>query len=125
MRISIEYNQDLNLLYCRPETGADLEDFDSCMQQIVNSSEFSADIDTIWITTELELANFDKRLQNAIIKLREKYPERGDARIAIVAENPLGYGLGRMYQGYSALLPQRIRIFNNLHSAEEWISTPE
>ena len=125
MPISIEYNQELNLLYCRPETGASLEDFDSCMQQIVNSSEFSADIDTIWITTEIEFASFDKELQNTIIKLREKYPQRGDARIAIVAENPLGFGLGRMYQGYSILLPQRVRVFHDVQSAENWMTIPE
>jgi len=125
MPISISYNKKLNLLYCRPATGVSLEEFDLCMKQIVNSSEFSADINTIWITTEIDFAKFDKELQMAIIKLREKYPQRGDARIAIVAENPLGFGLGRMYQGYSTLLPQRVRIFRDLQSAEEWICTSE
>lgn len=125
MPISFEFNKEKNLLYCRPARGTTLEEFDACMTQIVNSKDFAPDIDTIWITADIDIVNFDKELQQAIINVREKYPERGDARIAIVAENPLGFGLSRMYQGYSAVLPQRIRIFHDVQSAEDWLTTPE
>jgi len=125
MSISIEFNKEKNLLYCRPGYEVSVDEFDLCMRKIVSSKDFPADIDTVWITTEMNLADFDKELQKALINVREKYPARGNARIAIVAENPLGFGLGRMYQGYSAGLQQRVKIFRDVQSAEDWITTPE
>lgn len=125
MPISIEFDKELNLLYCLPTQETTLEEFDACMEKIVTSKDFSPDIDTIWITTDIDFVNFGKELQQAFINVREKYPERGNARIAIVAENPLAFGLGRMYQGYSAGLPQRVRIFRDTQSAEDWLTAPE
>jgi hypothetical protein len=56
-----------------------------------------------------------------LIEIRKKYPERGNAKIAIVASTDLSFGMSRMYEVFSGNLPQTIMVFRNLEEAEQWL----
>jgi hypothetical protein len=59
---------------------------------------------------------------NNVISLRKKYPERGNARAAFVADSDLSYGVSRMYEVLSSFeLPQNILAFREFSDAEKWI----
>jgi hypothetical protein len=53
---------------------------------------------------------------------KEHYELIGEATIALVAGRPLTYGLGRMWQAYTAAAPFRSRVFYTRDDALAWLS---
>jgi len=60
-----------------------------------------------------------------LVELDAEYAKQQHApsRLAIVAPSDLIFGMSRMYQMFSELNPNSIRVFRDLSDAEEWLGT--
>ena len=57
-----------------------------------------------------------------MIEMRKRYPERGNAKLAIVVHSDFSFGMSRMYEMLSDRLPQSIMVFRDYAKAEQWLS---
>ena len=121
MPFELQFNRQTKLLHCRVEGKIYKEDLEQALNEIVTSPDYAPDVDTIWDVFEVDLASVDKDLLTAFIDIRERFPQRGEARVAIVGNEDLTFGLARMYSGMSSLMAQKIRVFRDIGSAEDWL----
>ncbi len=97
------------------------EEFDPI---VTESAPIWGNRNVLFDMTSIDPSGIDRALIDRYISIREKHPERGKARIAILVGSSVSYGLGRMYQtvsGLSDTLEQRIRVFSDREQAERWI----
>lgn len=73
----------------------------------------------------MDFSQFDWEFINNLLEIRAKFPSRGDALIAIVAEDDLAFGISRMYASRGISLPQTLQVFRQLEDAETWILNNE
>jgi len=99
--------------------------FESTLNMIVNSDEYPPDVDTLWDLRNYDFSAIDTETQQQWVALREKHPERGNAKMAILVNNDMNFGKSRMYEMWSAELPQRMRVFRNYDEARQWLLDSE
>ncbi|RLA16793.1 MAG: hypothetical protein DRQ60_03615 [Gammaproteobacteria bacterium] len=118
---SYKYNKDKNVLYVSVQEEPKLDLFDQVMKDINASNDFPPDVRTIWDFREADFTSIDSKFEWNIISIKKKYPGRSNARLAIIANNDLSFGMSRMYAGLAGDFPQNIRVFRGLSEAEEWM----
>ena len=121
MNTTYSYDKEKNILYVDLQGEASLAAFDNIMKRITLSSEYPPDIDSIWSLHNLDLSSLGSNFERSLIYIRKTYPERAEAKIAIISIGDLAYGLSNMYKTMSKNLPQTMAIFRNQFEAEEWI----
>ena len=125
MPIKYKYHKEKDILLVTVEGELSLDDLDRFMNDITRSTEFPPDIKSIWDTQKATFASYNTGYVEKYISIRKKYPERGNARIAVVADKDLSFGMARKFEMLSDILPQRMEVFRDFSKAEEWLLTEE
>ncbi|MCF6187007.1 MAG: hypothetical protein L3J49_05955 [Desulfobulbaceae bacterium] len=97
------------------------EEFQTSLQEILQSAQFPPDTRTLWDLRELDFSTIDSLMEKRFITIRREYPERGRARLAFIVAGDLAFGMGRMYEMLSEDLPQTIRTFRKYSEGENWL----
>lgn len=124
MPIDVGYDRKKNLVYVTVSGKVTLDEFGQALERITASDEFSPDTPSIWDMRNFEFGMLDREVMMEFIKVRECYPQRDHARVAVIVSSTLGYGMGRMYEMITAVRsnPQRVSTFRDLAEAEAWLA---
>lgn len=121
MPIEIHYDKEKDTLYGNMLGHVTLEEFEKILKMILLSDEFSPDTKTLWDLRKQDFRNIDTDFEMQLIDIRKKYAKRGNALLAFVVSDDLGFGMSRMYQILSDKLPQHIMVFREYSKAEKWL----
>ena len=121
MPIQFKYNQNKDVLYGSIEGQLTIDEFKLMLEQVVESKEFRPDVKTLWDLRNLDFTKIDASFERQLIQIRRSFPERSNAKIALVSENELGFALSRMYQILSDVLPQNVKVFRDVIDGENWL----
>ena len=123
MPIKLHYDERDEILYCYCDKTFSKDEFKSTMNMITQSNEYPPDVKTIWDVKKVDGNSIDENFMKEIITIRNKYPQRGSAKFAIIAPSDLAFGLGRMYETLSGIegLSQSIYVFRNHVDAKKWL----
>ena len=123
MSIQLNYDREKRILYCYFGETLSLEELESTFYRITHKTEYPPDVDTLWDMGKIDFSEIDEEFIQKIIAMRRKFPERGNAKVALITSSDLGYGLGRMYEIFSevAEMSQNIYVFRNHADAENWL----
>jgi len=119
--MSIEFYYEDGIIYGAFKSPLSIGEVKKSFAVLTNSTQFPADANTLWDLRELDFTQIDHDMENQLIAIRKLHPERGQARIAFVVGNDLGFGMMRRYEMLSAKLPQQIRVFRDDAKAEAWL----
>lgn len=127
MSFSVRFDSEKNIVYVTADGTAKLEDFDRALEIMTTSEEYPPNTPAVWDLRSVDFSNFDRELILDIIRVRERYAERDNAKVAVVADSAVGFGMSRMYELNTAVRPnpQNVRTFRDLESAEQWLLAPE
>jgi len=93
--------------------------------EMVEHPDFRPDMHSLWDMRQSVIGKMTAADMSRIARfISARYgPLRQGARVAIVADTDVGFGLSRMYEMMSeGVLPARVRSFRSLSEAEEWLS---
>jgi hypothetical protein len=121
MAIDLHYDALKKILYCSVAGHITISDLQSALLKITNSEEYPANVDAIWDMRQADSENVDMAFLENVLAIRQRLPERGEARLALIADSDLMFGLSRMYQMMAVELPQPIMIFRTLEEGENWL----
>lgn len=121
MPLQITYNRQKGILYGVVDAQVKLEELAKAMRNISEANEYPPDVPTLWDLRKLDFTAINKDYLEKLISLRQDNPQRGQARIAIIADEDLGFGISRMYEMLSEGLPQRIMVFRSVDEGEVWL----
>jgi hypothetical protein len=125
MPIDLKYDQNKKILYATIQERINSQEFTLATKAIVSSNEYPPDVRILWDARTVKLPVFDKGLLLEFIEIRKKYPERGNARLAILISDNFAFGISRMYEMLSSHLPQNIMVFKDFSTGEEWLQSKE
>lgn len=121
MRVTIEYDNEMNLLRISASEQFDLNSLHETMDKIVNSSDYPPTVTTIWDLCELDFTKIEKHVERQVTLARKKYPQRKGAKIAYVVSNQLGFGMMRMLETLIEDEETDQKVFYDYSEAEKWI----
>ncbi len=124
MPIEFRYDRKKEILCVAVKNPFTFEEFEEAVKDIINSDQFPPDIRALWDLRELDFNDIDRSFEERLINIQKKYPERGQARLALITPDGLGFGMTRMYEALSNDLPRRIRAFKTYTKAEDWLLQP-
>jgi hypothetical protein len=131
MPLELRYDGEKRLLYVTVDGNVHVNEFDDVTKSIVSSDDYPPDTPTLWdarsVSAKLDAqavqaSGGEKQFLLKLIELRKRYPERGNAKLAIVVSSDFSFGMSRMYEILSDRLPQRIMVFRDYAEAEKWLS---
>ena len=123
MQLKINYDAEKNILYGSYKGAFTVQQFEKQLREIVSTAEFPPDVPTIWDLSETDVSQFDWNFIQQLLEIRERFPARGDALIAIVAPSDLTFGVSRMYTARGDSLPRQMQVFRTLPEAEAWLES--
>jgi hypothetical protein len=123
MPITVRFDSTKKILHVIPKGRVTLDDFAQFMEQVTSDREFPSNVPTLWDLRSFEFSNLTREVMMELIKVRECYPQRDNANIAILVDSTIGFGMGRMYGLITSVRanPQNARTFRDLASAETWL----
>jgi hypothetical protein len=131
MPLELRYDGEKRILCVTVDGNVRVDEFDVVMKQIVSSNDYPPNVPTLWdvrsVHVKLDAESVraqggEKQFLLAMIEMRKRYPERGDAKLAILVPNDFTFGMSRMYEILSDRLPQSIMVFRDHAKAEQWLS---
>ncbi len=125
MPVELYYDSSRHILRGTVSNPLDRDDIDRLMKEIVDAEDFPPDTPAIYDLRGLDFRTFDKGFAERLIEIRRHYPRRGNARIALIAPDDLGFGMTRMYQLLSDDLDQAIMVFRSVEEGEQWLMEGE
>lgn len=121
MPIHFKYNNNNNVLYGSIEGQLSIDEVRLMMEQLVVSRDFSSDVRALWDLRKLNFSNIDANFERQLIILRQSFPERGKAKIALVSNVDLSFGMRKMYEMLADDMHQHMKVFSDYSDAENWI----
>jgi len=121
MSIEINYDETKKILIGVINGKVSVKQFQGAIKEILTSSSFAPDTNTLWDLNDLDFSSMDSDMQREFIRIRKNLPERGNAKLAFVAGCDLSYGMMRMYETLSSELEQVIMVFRDYDAAEQWL----
>ena len=121
MAIIHNYDKENGVIYCLIEGQSSVDEVELILKEIVGSDEYPSNVSTLWDVRKTDFTSVTGDIIRELILLREKYPERANAKIAIVASNNLSYGMSRMFQMLSDEMLQRTQVFKEESEAKKWL----
>jgi len=104
MAIKLEYKPSQNILIGTMEGKLSIETYKQTMDKIISSDEYHSDVPTLWDLRKLDFCSIDSNFVDQVTgKRKEINRERKNAKLAMVVDSDLGYGMTRMYQIFSEL----------------------
>jgi hypothetical protein len=131
MPLELRYDGEKRILCVTVDGNVRVDEFDVVIRRIVSSNDYPPNVPTLWDvrSVRVRLDAESVRAQGgetqfllAMIEMRKRYPERGNAKLAIVVPNDFRFGMSRMYEILSDRLPQSIMVFRDYAEAEQWLS---
>ena len=121
MSTEIHYDREQNILHIVVQDVITVADFGDLLELITHGEEYPPDVPALWDLCEIDAREADPGMIDNLIAIRQRYPERGNTRLALLTSSDLAFGLSRMYEALSADLPQLIRVFKDRATAEQWL----
>jgi hypothetical protein len=125
MSFESHYDRTKQILYCTVRGAYTMETFYATVPSIAQSTEFPPDSDTLWDLRQLIFDGLNADFMKQLVAARKAFPERRGARLALIVEGDLAFGLTRMYEMISdaeaAELQQQMRAFRSLAAGEQWL----
>ena len=100
MAIKLHYDEARGILIATAGGRVDLDEFREIMGTITSGERYPATVPALWDLRELDFEDFDRNLALNVKKIRAPFTERGNAPIALVVADQLGYGMMRMLQAF-------------------------
>lgn len=102
-----------------------LQDFIKAFKIALNHPDFTKGMNVLWDLTDASLAKAEINDMHQMIKFIDYHIEnRGrDFKLAIVANSKLEFGLSRMYEAFSEMLPFSKKVFCDIKEALNWINS--
>ncbi len=131
MPLELRYDAGKGIIYVTVDGNVHVDEFDGVTKAIVSSDEYPPDTPTLWDARSVHVKidagsgqakGSEKQFLLDMIAMRKRYPERGNAKLAIVVPSDFGFGMSRMYELLSGGLPQSIMVFRDFAEAEQWLS---
>lgn len=123
MAIDITHDKDKDILVVTVIGELSLASLKAAAQQIISSDEYAANIAALWDLRQMDTSNINQDFFKNLIALREKRTEREGAKLALVANSDLKFGLSRMYEMLSDDLPQSMHVFRTIDEARNWLDS--
>ena len=120
MAIQIEFDSTCGILRAQISDEFDTDEYRDAMVQITSGNHYPAKVPTIWDLKKLDFTDLDSRLGHLVKEIRSSFKKRGDAKIAYVVSDQLGYGLMRMFQVLSDTEEDSLVCYE-YDEAESWI----
>ena len=121
MSTDIHYDREKNILHIVVHDVITVDEFGDILEKITRAEEYAPDVPALWDLSAVDASKADTSIIEKLITVRERYPERGKTKLAMVASSALAFGLSRMYEALSADLPQTIGVFRDRVEAEQWL----
>ncbi len=122
MSYEIVYDHEQGFLDVRLSGTFTLAEFTRSLEEITHAADYPPDVPVLWDLEKLDINDLDvQHFEKQTIMIRQQFPQRGSAKIALYAPTSLIFGLSRMYEGLSYSLPQKIMVFKNRDEAESWL----
>lgn len=124
MPFETRFDPETGILFAVVLDDFTLEEFEQGLQDLAGSAEVPASVPTLWDMTRLDFHLMDNNRLEHMLEIRLRYPERGRARLALLVDSPLQYGVSRMYEMLSESrgLPQSIQVFYERQQAVDWLA---
>ena len=98
------------------------EDVRRYFQAITSAPDLPPSTPALVDLTETDFGNFNAQFGEQLIALREQFPDRVGARLALLVSDDVGYGVSRIYQILSADLPGHLTaVFREESEALAWL----
>jgi len=122
MPIELKYNKKLNYLLIVAKGHPTTEEADRGMDEICNSGEMPANVNSLLDMRELLFDHIDFEYLNRFVKIRKKYDkQRGMAKVALLSGSTLAAPLIKLFTILSRDLSQRLQVFKSVEEAELWL----
>ena len=121
MSFNVKFEVFNNYLSVKMDTLPTVEEVDTLLSDFLRSGKFAPNTNILYDLTTVSADYIDGDLIRKYVSAREKYPERGSAKIAMLVASKVAYGLSRMYELLSEKLRQRIMVFDNRDEAVRWV----
>lgn len=92
------------------------------MQTLTCSDQYPPDVNSILDFRRIDMTAVSGDAARQVISIRARFPQRGQARIAMVVNTDEGYGMARMFALLSDELPQSMWVFRSMDEAERWLA---
>ena len=124
MTVNITHDKDNDILVVTVVGELSLASLAEAAQQIVSTDKHAPNISALWDLRQADTSNIDQHFLKSLVALREnQYKEREGAKLALVANSDLKYGLSRMYEMLSSDLPQSMHVFRTINDAKDWLGS--
>jgi hypothetical protein len=126
MSSSYKYDPHLKIVVGKIVGQLDLPDYNKQMKDFVQSDEFPSDVNTLWDLREMDFSDHDYQMEERIVKARgELNKKRGNAKVALVVESAIQYGMARVFQSLADPHSSIIRVFYSYEDAQDWVCDKE
>lgn len=122
MPIETRYDEARGILYATVYGDFDLKEIEQGLAGLA-AAGIPPGAPALWDLTGLDFHVMDRTRLAHMIEIRARHPERGQARLALLVQGELQYGVSRMYEMLSENrgLPQRMQVFYDREEAERWL----
>ena len=121
MPIDLSFDQTLGIAVLRVVGTADVEEVFSCTAAMVEHKDFVRGMPSLWDLTEADVEPVNRgRAERVGHDNKRLADRRGQARVAIVGNDDLRFGIARMLGVLSTSPNLEVMVFRDLKSAQEW-----
>ncbi len=122
MRIEIDIDSVRRIARMRVFGAWDVSDFSAKITELTDNPNFIPGMPAIWDMRDADLGGMTKGDMLALgEQSRQLAHRRGNARVALVVPDDLGFGVARMLEVRGAAPHLDIAVFRAFGEAEEWI----
>ena len=121
MPMDFRYDQEKEALFGTLNDPFTLQEYRSSIEAIVQSKEFPPDIRTLWDLRGLGFKAIDRNFEEHLISISEQFPERGSAKVALIVQSDLGFGMTRMFEILAEKLGYQTMVFRSYTEGEKWL----
>lgn len=121
MSISFTYDPEKQIVYGVMVDTFTWDEYEAVVGEIAKSDNFRPDVGSLWDMRRFDFNSLDREMEEHAVGIRERFPARGRARLALLVDDEYGFAMLRMYEMLSERLPQVMKIFTSFDEAEVWL----
>lgn len=124
MPVSYTYDACVDIIRGSMVGVVQLDEIREAFSDIVSSTCFAPDTDTIWDLRNLDFSRVDLAAQRELYEVRKTFDaERGQCMVALVVPDKVEMMIARLFAEVGHDLSHNLEIFLDEGSAEHWIVT--
>ena len=122
MPIEIRYDQHRRMLSIAILGTSDFDEYASTLETITSSNDYPPNVRTLWDLRKADFSFVNFTSVKKIVGIRERFKNRDNCKVALVASSNLQYGLCRMFQMLlDGRLPHELAVFREYDEGEKWL----